>query len=115
MLPVPKTVEDTVVNEIMDLLGKNIYGKLDMNTICQEIHYGKTYLSTRFKSETGLSVMEYYTKLKIAEAKKLIRERNYNITQVANLLMFSDPHYFSRIFKKHTGMTPREYLDSVIW
>lgn len=115
MLPVSKTVEDAVVNDVMQLLGKNIYGKIDMNAICQKVHYGKTYLSTKFKSETGYSIMEYYSKLKIAEAKKLIRERNYNIAQIANMLMFSDPHYFSRVFKRHTGMTPKEYLGSVIW
>jgi two-component system response regulator YesN len=57
--------------------------------------------------------MEYLSLLRISESKKLIREQNYNMTEISNLLYFDNPHYFSRAFKRFTGMTPREYKYSV--
>ena len=50
---------------------------------------------------------------KIKEAKKLIREEQYNITQISYMLAFDNPHYFSRVFKRITNMTPTQYKNSV--
>ena len=47
--------------------------------------------------------------LKIEESKRIIRQRQYNITQVSNMLGFNSVHYFSRLFKKITGASPSEY------
>ena len=57
--------------------------------------------------------MEYVNILKIAEAKKLIREKNNNFMQISNMLNFNNPHYFSKVFKKITGLSPREYMNTV--
>ena len=51
--------------------------------------------------------------MKLKSAVTLIRERNLNFTEIAEVLGFSSVHYFSRLFKKKTGMTPSEYSSSV--
>jgi AraC-like DNA-binding protein len=66
-----------------------------------------------FKEQTGTSVIEFYKSLKIEEARKLIREGQYNYTEIAERLGYTSIHYFSRQFKKTTGMTPSEYASSV--
>ncbi len=108
-----ETMNNHINAEIHTLLEQNIYNNITISDICAKINYGKTYLCTMFKSMNGYSIIEYYNMLKIAEAKKLIREKNYNFTEISNLLMFNNPHYFSQVFKKFCGMSPREYSNSV--
>ncbi|MBE6688129.1 MAG: helix-turn-helix domain-containing protein [Ruminococcaceae bacterium] len=108
-----ETMNDHINAEILAILEKNIYNNISISQICSEINYGKTYLCTLFKNMNGYSIIEYYNMLKIAEAKKLIREKNYNFTEISNMLMFNNPHYFSLVFKKVSGMSPREYSNSV--
>jgi len=52
--------------------------------------------------------------LKIKEAKRLIREGQYNMTQIADLLHFENPQYFSKCFKASTNLTPSEYKASIM-
>ena len=94
-------------------MDKNIYGNLSIKEICNTVNYGKTFASNTFKNTTGYSIMQYYNTLKIAEAKKMIREGVVNFTQISNRLCFDNPHYFTRVFKRVTGMTPKEYQLSV--
>ena len=62
----------------------------------------------------GEGIMHYYNSLKIKEARKLIREGNYNISQISDLLHFDNPQYFSKCFKRFSNMTPREYKASIM-
>ena len=57
--------------------------------------------------------IEYFISTKIDLAKKLLREDNMNITEIAEFLGYSGIHYFSRQFKKTTGMSPRQYSISI--
>lgn len=108
-----ESFENHIAEKIVNYLEKSVYDNVSMNDVCRELNYGKTYLCHIFKEETGVSIMKFYTALKIKEAKRLIRERNYNITEISNMLMFNNPHYFSYSFKQITGMSPREYSNSV--
>ncbi|HHW00172.1 MAG TPA: helix-turn-helix domain-containing protein [Clostridiaceae bacterium] len=57
--------------------------------------------------------MEFYRNLIIEKAKKMIREGYHNFTEISDILGYTSIHYFSRAFKKATGMTPSEYAISV--
>lgn len=105
--------ENNIVDEIIRLLSGNIYGKITVNEICRNLSYSKTHISKTFNENMGCTIIEYYTIMKIKEAKKLIREKCYSFTEISNMLCFSNPHYFSKVFKKITNMSPREYLQSV--
>ena len=58
-------------------------------------------------------MIEYYSALKISEAKSMIRSGQMNFTQISEYLGYSSIHYFSRQFKRSTGMTPSEYVSSI--
>ena len=66
-----------------------------------------------FRTIAGTGPLNYFNILKIEESKKLIKETEYNITQVSNKLGFNSVHYFSRLFKKITGVSPTEYEKTV--
>ncbi len=105
--------ENHIVCDMITTMEKNLYGNVDMNAICEQLHYSKTYLYTLFKEHTGHSPMEYYIKMKIEEAKRLLREKNDTVTSIADKLCFSNSHYFSHVFGKVVGKSPREYMKSV--
>ncbi len=98
-----------LVNYMLDHIAENI-------TIDELVKYSgsnKTTLAKLFKSNFHMSVMEYFIHLKIDLAKSYLREANYNVTQIAELLGYSGIHYFSRQFKNVTGMSPTEYSISI--
>ncbi len=92
---------------------ENVAGNLTFAQVCRYSAQSATNLKTVFKSVTGMGVMEYYRKLKIDAAKRLMREGHHNITQIADQLGYTSVHYFSRHFKRATGMTPSEYSLSI--
>lgn len=102
-----------MIEQIKNYLEENIYKSINFDDVCKFSGQSRTNLKVLFKKMTGTSVMEYFRNLKIEEAKKLIREGEYNFTQISNKLNYSSIHYFSRHFKKATGMTPSEYACSV--
>ena len=60
-----------------------------------------------------IAIVEVKRKLKMKEAKKLIREGNHNITQISEILGYSSIHHFTRMFKRVTGFSPTMYKTSV--
>ncbi len=102
-----------LLSEMILYLNSRIYGTLSLSELCEQMHYGKTYLSRHFKVETGQSIMQYYRTLKINEAKRMLREQPLTVAEIATLLCFDTPQYFSRVFKTETGKTPGEYRSGV--
>ncbi len=99
-------------DEIVYFLSSKIYDKLSLDEICAQLHYGKTYLCSFYKSKTGTSIYQTYLKLKIDEAKKLIR-RKESFATIAGKLYFDSVSHFNYVFKKITGKTPGEYKESI--
>lgn len=72
---------------------------------------GIEHLNTR--QRTGTSPVDYWISLKIRQAKRLLREDRWNVTQIAGILGYSSIHHFTRMFKRSTGMSPSAYKSSV--
>lgn len=99
-------------DEIVHILNSKIYDTLNLDDICSSLHYGKTYICTTFKRKTGMSIYKTYLKLKIDEAKKLIRKK-LTFSAIAEKLCFDSVAHFNETFKKFTNMTPSEYKSSI--
>lgn len=105
--------QDEKLSIIVNFLKENLHERLTLEDICHQTLLSKSSLMKIFKEGTGISVMEYFKRLKIEEAKVLIREGNHNFTQIAEILGYNSIHYFSRTFKSVTDMTLTEYATSV--
>lgn len=108
--------DDELVNAMVCYMRENLDRGLTIADLCRKFSYGKTYLCARFVSTTGKSISRYFTELKIAAAKQLIREKTHSrelFARISDALGFSSPSYFYATFKKITGMTPTEYARSV--
>lgn len=101
--------QDNIAASIESYLLDNLDKKLSIANICKAFNYNKTYICTNFKKSTGYSIIEYLNRAKIEKAKDMIREDSYSISEISESLGFSSPGYFSKIFKKVTGLSPLEY------
>lgn len=101
------------IDRITAYLESNLSHRLTLSDICRDNLVGRSYLQKIFREKTGGGAMEYFGTLKIKAAKRMVREGNHNFTEIAALLGYNSIHYFSRHFKKVTGMTPSEYASSV--
>ena len=99
-------------DEIVRILNSKVYGRFQLSDLSAELHYGTTRLCTFFREKTGKSIYQTYIKLKIDEAKKLIRKK-HSFADIADLLCFDSISTFTFVFKKHVGMTPGEYRSSI--
>lgn len=97
------------VDDVVAILKRNIYTSLSIDDICNETAYSKAYLFRIFKAKMGKSIMQYYTELKIKQAKQLLRENELSVREIADKLAFSAPDYFIKTFKRITGLTPLAY------
>lgn len=111
-LPVTKSSTD-IFRRVSDYMEDNLPARLSIETICRDNMIGRTQLQNVFQKEAGMGVIEYFSKLKIQNAKHMIRIGSLNFTQISEQLGYTSIHYFSRQFKKLTGMTPSEYASSV--
>ena len=102
------------VKEILQFLNDNIYGKITISDVAQAVGKGESTVKQLFSIYRKSGIMKYYNSLKIKEARRLIREGRYNMTQIADLLHFDSPQYFSKCFKSFTKLTPSEYKSSII-
>lgn len=105
---------NSMIGLICDYMKDNIYTSLSLKEICTHFLVGKTQLCHIFRQSTSQSPMEYYSELKIKEAKKLLREKNYSVSQISSMLGYSSIHTFSRAFKKAVGFSPTAYAKTIL-
>ena len=105
---------NSLIELIKEYMQNNIYSSLTLKDICVHFMLGKSQLSKIFKDTTGKSIIEYYNNLKIAESKKLIREEQFSVSEISDMLGYSSIHIFSRAFKKAVGFSPTAYKKSIL-
>lgn len=106
--------QSSLIELIKEYLKENIASPLSLDDICRRFYIGKSQLSVYFNRHLGKSPMAYFMFLKTEEAKKLLREENYSVSEIASILGYPDIHSFSRAFKRETGYSPTEYKNSII-
>lgn len=98
-----------ICKQVINYLSDNIYSDISLDRLSKKFNYSRTFLCTKFKEITGITILQYYTNLKINEACNLIKAGTHSVSYIAELLHYSTPYYFSRTFKKVTGMSPLQY------
>lgn len=106
--------EEQLVEQIVLYMKEHLSEPISLKRLGKEFHLGQSRLKELFYSQTGKGILEYFKWLRIEEVKLLIREMQYNYTKIAEALGYSSIHYFSRDYKKMTGMSPSEYSKSDI-
>lgn len=92
---------------------ENVKERIMLQDVADAVSISPSYLSALFKKEYGQNLVDYINAQKRERAKELIREGRYRIYEISYMLSFENAYYFTKVFKRHTGMTPKEYQHKV--
>lgn len=97
------------VKRAMAYISRQYHAKVSLEDVAAQVHLNPAYFSTLFSRSTGLTFKEYLNMVRVEEAKRLLSNTDYAIIDIAVAVGFDDQSYFSKVFKKFTGLTPRQY------
>lgn len=93
---------------------ENLDRSITVDEISEATGFSSSTIKRIFSSQAECGALHYFIKLKIKEAKRMIKEADMSMTEISECLGFSSIHYFSRIFKNITGVSPSQYAKSVL-
>ena len=99
----------SIVGKAAHYMNDHIGEKLSLGDICSYLGYSESYFTRVFTKEVGCSPMAWMMQLKAERARYLLSNTRLKVNQIAPMLGFDDPYYFSKFFSKMTGLSPREY------
>ena len=98
-----------IVKKAMLYISEHFNAPVTLEDVAHHVHLHPSYFSTLFKNSTGSSFKEYLNMVRIEESKRLLANTDYSIIDIAIATGFEDQSYFSKVFKKYTGLTPKQY------
>lgn len=105
--------EEDIVTAAIHFMKENIEKKLELGEIAGHIGYSPSHFSILFSKRTGHSPINYFNQLKIQQACQLLDFSEMKINQICYKIGIEDTYYFSRLFSKIMGMSPREYKKQI--
>lgn len=103
------TKNQDVIREAMQYISQHYMDKLTLEEVADCVHLSASYFSSLFKEICGSSFKEYLNMVRIEESKRLLANTEYSVMDIAIATGFSDQNYFTKVFKKCTGLTPTEF------
>lgn len=103
-----------VIEIIKNIINKRYNENLSINMIANEVYLTPTYICLLFRQETGYTINNYITKVRMEKAKELLKKINIKLYDISSHVGYENPSYFSKQFKKYTGMSPREYRNKML-
>ncbi len=104
-----------LTQKIMTYISADLTSDLSLNAMAELLNVNTSYLSTLFKREVGIPLTDYVNRQRVEQAKKLLTATEFPIKIIAEKCGIPDVYYFSRMFKKRTGCTPRAYREQAGW
>ena len=95
----------------LDYIHERCYDGVTLREVASHVHLSRNYFCHLFKKHTGHNFMDYVIRLRIEQAKRLLKETDAKVYEVAERSGFNDVKYFGKLFKKMTGLSPIEYRD----
>lgn len=117
-LQAPRLVDKKIgsapmLDAMVAYMEENLSAKLSLDLLAEEFHVSPSYIKRLFAQYKQTGAMSFFSSMKIDRAKKLLREKELNVSQIAEFLGYDNSYYFCNRFKKATGMSPLEYRRSV--
>ncbi len=101
--------KNSIIEQALKVIHAGYTRELKLQDLADGLSLHPVWLSQLFKKEVGTNFLDYVTDLRIQKAKDLLRQSNNKIYEIAASVGYQDVHHFGRLFKKKTGVTPKEY------
>lgn len=102
--------KSAIISKVKNYIQNYTGTDYSLQSIADAAAYTPYYLSRIFKNETGENLSDYIMKARINRAKELLLKKEHHILTVAQMVGFDNASYFSRVFKEHTGIMPKQYM-----
>ncbi|PAF32373.1 response regulator [Paenibacillus sp. 7516] len=100
-----------VIKQVQEMVTRDTGQDLSVKMIADKVYLHPVYLSKIYKAETGEGLGDYMIRMRMERALYLLKNSNKKIYEITSELGYQNPQYFSKMFKKHYGMTPNEFRD----
>lgn len=114
-IPAFNQKQENLIAQVQDYVRNNFFQEIYLEQIADMHNISAIYLSRVFKETTGISFVDFLTEIRIGFAKGLLEDTHVSIQEVAYQTGYTDHHYFHRVFKKQTGITPNEYRNRALF
>ena len=101
----------SVIDRAKEYIDENFRKDISLDDVSREVDISPYYFSKLFKQETGKNFIEHLTEIRLKNARELLQDSQLSIKEICAQSGYSDPNYFSRIFKKYEGVTPSEFRE----
>lgn len=102
-----------VIEDIKKIIYEKYYDEITISSIAKDVYLTPSYICLLFKQETGETINDFLTSFRIEKAKELMKGNMAKLYEISRKVGYSDPKYFSKIFKKYTGVNPSEYKNTL--
>lgn len=99
------------ITNCLEFISNHLMSEISTQTISNALGINKSYLSTLFRKETGVTISQYIEQKRIEVACNLLSYSDYRYIDISNMLCFYSHSHFIQIFKKHKNMTPKQYRE----
>lgn len=103
-----------MLNLALEYIRKNYNKEITLESISAHVNVSSFYFSKCFKESIGINFIDYLTEFRIEAAKDMLKKGEFNIKEICFEVGYSDPNYFSRVFKKIEGVSPTEYKSKML-
>ena len=103
--------DSNVVEAAIHFMNENIEKQINLKMLTEYTGYSSSHFSYMFKQKTGQSPLSYFNLMKVQNACFMLDETDMKINQISGKLGISDPYYFSRMFTKIMGVSPKQYRN----
>lgn len=105
--------ERNPLTEIVRYIDQNYPSDLSLQEVAGKFYVSREYISRKFKQEYGINFSDYIGSVRIEKAKQLMHNPGLKLAQISEMVGFHDVKYFSKVFKKQTGCSPKDYREQV--
>lgn len=102
---------NNLTEKALNYLSHNYKTEISLNIVADYLHISPYYLSRIIKKQTGKNFTDYLTLFRINQSKILLKEKKLSVKEITYSVGFSSQSYFSKVFKKYTGVSPTEFID----
>ncbi|MBB3154791.1 AraC-like DNA-binding protein [Paenibacillus endophyticus] len=104
---------ETISKRVMAYLMEHCEQDFDSMCLAGHMNLNYSYLSSAFKAQTGRTIVDAHARLRIGKAIDWMLNSSHNVSEISEQLGYSNPYYFSRVFKKVVGESPSAYMRSL--